>query len=489
MEAFISRKRQRLSPPSREDQRLRHDHAFNSSPALPSIPPEDSTEFKLAILASLHPSHEQNILLDVLLAHDGCVDAASATLSSAEAQDNVSPGRTRASSSIPYQTSLSHFSTVTSPSTPSSARSIRPLTKKGKTLHLFAPADIASHSPCSIIHNFLPAELADNLLKELLDESRTFDRQKFKLFDHIVESPHTACFYVEDTDEVERQRQGGYLYNGSRLSDVRELTPFMRHIRPLVQTAVNAEIATRIKTHYPNGQKLRFQSPHEWLPNAAFVNCYDGGAESVGYHTDQLSYLGPRPVIGSLSLGVEREFRVKRIAPKDPTASPSTSTSVATSPPPQPFTVDDPDAHGAIAIHLPHNSLLVMHADMQESYKHALHPAPTVVPHPLAGTKRLNVTYRWYREEFGPRYTPRCKCGVGSVLRPKQERRGEGGEQRYFWMCQVGGREGETGCNFFQWAHFDDDGDPEWVRKEKQHEKEDREQLRVESDASIRPET
>lgn len=50
------------------------------------------------------------------------------------------------------------------------------------------------------------------------------------------------------------------------------------------------EVATRIKSHYPNGQKLKYQSRDSWLPNAAFVNCYEGGAESVGYHSDQLTY-------------------------------------------------------------------------------------------------------------------------------------------------------------------------------------------------------
>ena len=91
----------------------------------------------------------------------------------------------------------------------------------------------------------------------------------------------------------------------------------MRLVSGIVQSAVNQEIAKRIKHFYPNGKKLNYQSPHEWLPNAAFVNCYAGASESVGYHTDQLTYLGPRAVIGSLSLGVTREFRVRKIVARD----------------------------------------------------------------------------------------------------------------------------------------------------------------------------
>jgi hypothetical protein len=53
----------------------------------------------------------------------------------------------------------------------------------------------------------------------------------------------------------------------------------MRRAANKVQDAVNEEVQRRIKTHYTDGKKLRFQSPRPWVPNAAFVNCYDGGTE------------------------------------------------------------------------------------------------------------------------------------------------------------------------------------------------------------------
>ena len=40
-----------------------------------------------------------------------------------------------------------------------------------------------------------------------------------------------------------------------------------------------------------------------WHANVAAANCYEGAQESVGYHSDQLTYLGPYPTIASLSLG------------------------------------------------------------------------------------------------------------------------------------------------------------------------------------------
>lgn len=243
-----------------------------------------------------------------------------------------------------------------------------------------------------------------------------------------------------------------YLYNGARLTDVRKITPYLDKVKPLVQQAVNSEIQERIRTRCPGGVKLKHQSPNPWTPNAAFVNCYNGPSESVGWHSDQLTYLGPRAVIGSLSLGVSREFRVRRIVPKDDGDNSNSDTAKA-----------DGDAGGQIAIHLPHNSLLVMHAEMQEEWKHSIAPAQSVDPHPVAGNRRINVTYRDYKAGLHPSRTPKCRCGVPTVLRVVQKKKENWG--RYFWMCHAGNVPGKDGCTFFQWAEFDDDGNPIWRGK------------------------
>lgn len=169
----------------------------------------------------------------------------------------------------------------------------------------------------------------------------------------------------------------------------------MRAVSSKVREAVNQKVAARIKSHYAGGLKLKYQSPQEWIPNAAFVNCYNGGADSVGYHSDQLTYLGPRAIIGSLSLGVAREFRVRKVVARDGDEEAGGKG--------QRQDVGYADAQGQIAIHLPHNSLLVMHAEMQEEWKHSIHPAQAIDPHPVAGNKRINITYRHYRESFHPR--------------------------------------------------------------------------------------
>ena len=183
----------------------------------------------------------------------------------------------------------------------------------------------------------------------------------------------------------------------------------MRKVQSKVQEAVNSEIQRRIRDFYPGGKKLKYQSPDPWKANTAFVNCYDGPAENVGYHTDQLTYLGPRAIIGSLSLGVAREFRVRKIVAREDEDMAKGNAAA--------------DAQGQISIHLPHNSLLVMHAEMQEEWKHSIAPAQAIDPHPIAKNKRINITYRNYKDSLHPKLTPKCKCDVPCVLRCVQRKK------------------------------------------------------------------
>jgi hypothetical protein len=210
MEAFISGKKRKSSsvtPPPRSS---------TTDEAGGDPDDDDSTDFKLALLSSLHPLIEQQTLLDILLACEGSVDKASASLRTPESPEKKS------STVVGYQSSLSDFIAST-PDTNSNSPAKKPklLSKRGRTLHLYSPEDVEAHTPCTIIHNFLPPEEANALLEELLREALTFEKMSFKLFDNVVQSPHTACFYVHSLEEQQRQKTE-YIYNGG-VVDVRLL--------------------------------------------------------------------------------------------------------------------------------------------------------------------------------------------------------------------------------------------------------------------------
>ncbi|BCS26215.1 putative CUE domain protein [Aspergillus puulaauensis] len=446
MDRYLSRKRPH-SPPAETK---------------PVTPDDDdaSTDIKLAQLVSLFPDTPQDTLIDILVSCSGSVETAITTITEQKQLPQL-PKRPRTTSGAPgTQTSLTSHIHV-SPSKDESGegtlsqRKRTPVVQKGKTLYLFSPEDVAACTPCTIIHNFLPPEQANALLLELLDESQHFSRYKLQIFDRTVESPHSTCVYVS-TPEQEAQHTNDYTYGGTYHTNIRQATPHLRAISARVQQAVNEEIQKRMRDVYPDGKKLKYQSPREWMPNAAFVNCYDGPAESVGYHTDHLTYLGPRAVIGSISLGVQREFRVRRIAPDEDEAAGEKSARTRA------------DSQGQISIALPHNSLLVMHAETQEEWKHSIAPAQTISPHPLSGNRRINITYRWYRDSLHPRNIPRCRCNAHAVLKCVQRKRDTRG--RYMWLCYMGSKPGKQGCGFFQWAEFDDDGEPLWKQPQTNEE-------------------
>ena len=180
-----------------------------SSPELVrNVEDEEPTELKLALLASLNPGLDQDVLLDVLLAHEGSVAEASAAL-------KTNPPKNKTSSVVGYQSSLRNFAAIDGNGPTPAKKKIK--SRKGSTLHLFDPEDVAEHTPCTIIHNFLPKELANDLLRELLDEAKSFEKITFKLFDNVVASPHTSSFFVESYDEIQSQKTD-FHYNGARLT-------------------------------------------------------------------------------------------------------------------------------------------------------------------------------------------------------------------------------------------------------------------------------
>ncbi|KAF3931299.1 hypothetical protein ABW19_dt0201140 [Dactylella cylindrospora] len=457
---------------------------------------EESTDFKLALLSSLQPSLSPETLLELLLTCSGSVEEASKLATS----KNISgPSSKRPSTAITTQSSLSTYLSdnqgISGIGDVTSSRPIPfplPPVPKSQTIHLTTPSQVPYHAPATLHPSFLPTSIANQLLNECLNEVPSFGKYEFRLFERNVSSPHTAAFYVKD-EEMATKHRGGYMYNGSYLDDIRTFTPTMLSVIPLVESHVNAAINSRIETVYPDGRKLKHMLPaNAWRITSAFMNCYDGAKQSVGWHSDQLTYLGPRTIIASISLGVEREFRLRRVAPvvldpEDPEEAINGGTMITDATTGEKKWKWEPE--GQLSIHLPHNSLLIMHAECQESWKHSVHPANNIQPHPIAGGKRINITFRCYRDTLGPEVIPRCKCGVGCVLKTVQRVKDKMGW--YFWGCQVGNqwREGEQdekklndgstgksveekgkskeekpgeGCGYLQWARFTEDGDPIW---------------------------
>jgi alkylated DNA repair dioxygenase AlkB len=93
--------------------------------------------------------------------------------------------------------------------------------------------------------------------------------------------------------------------------------------------------------------------------NSVLLNLYSDERSSIGYHSDDEPELGERPVIASLSLGAEREFRFKSRR-----------------------------GEGLVKVPLTHGSVLIMRGDTQRNWVHGIEKSRR----PCG--KRINLTFR-----------------------------------------------------------------------------------------------
>ena len=96
--------------------------------------------------------------------------------------------------------------------------------------------------------------------------------------------------------------------------------------------------------------------------NSVLINFYRNGQDRVGWHSDDEKELGEAPIIGSVSLGATRKFKLRH--------------------------KNFPENRLQTSLELENGSLLLMKGDTQKFWKHEI-PRTAL---PLDG--RINLTYR-----------------------------------------------------------------------------------------------
>ncbi|KAJ3273364.1 hypothetical protein HDV01_004581 [Terramyces sp. JEL0728] len=273
--------------------------------------------------------------------------------------------------------------------------------------------NIQDHVPCALFPNILPDEMALSLLIELLGDSKSWGYLPVRIFEKLMHSQHTTCLY---TNQSKRE----YHYNGISMdTGDRNFSALMIRASDIVSAKVNEE--------YNKRKREKIELKGEWKPDIAIVNHYEGPESSVGYHTDKMTYMGPRPVIASLSLGATRTFRLQKLK--------------------YPESAELPQTYDIL---LPHNCLLIMFPPCQERFKHTVpkigatisKSIGTLIKHPTSGNSRICITYRMTRPEYADN-VPKCNCGIPSELRPVIKKERTMGQ--YFYLC------GKGKCSFFKW--------------------------------------
>ncbi|WVQ78779.1 hypothetical protein IAT38_000870 [Cryptococcus sp. DSM 104549] len=362
-----------------------------------------------------------------------------------------------------------------------------PKTKSGPQPPILLPsqAAISAHDlPLTLCPQPLPPALASALYLTMMEESESWEANKFYIAGRAMKSPHTTSLYM---------REGGgyggaeYYYSGSVQDPAKAYPPLLRRAAELVEAIVNTELEKR--------QRYPLEWAGEWRANVCGANRYDGAKSSVGWHADQLTYLGPYTTIASLSLGTPRAFRLRPTNTIDPAYAATPEKAIRT-----------------YEVTLGHNSLCLMNGGCQERFKHTVptqkaldqfRPGYDLEERPIPSseqksyTSRINITFRFYRKgeqhvptsvddthlitgtpdfhpnpgtgPLGPREgTPICKCGVPTVLRADQKAKARSrlaptkariesdanvldDDMLFFWQCQSPAQTGDDkGCGFFR---------------------------------------
>lgn len=174
---------------------------------------------------------------------------------------------------------------------------------------------------------FLPAAIASRLFSKLLAEV-DWQQDKIRLFGKTHLLPRLHQWYGDS----------GTCYRWSGI----QMQP---------QPWIPELITLRHEVERDTGSRF----------NCALINLYRDGNDSMGWHADDEAVLGPRPVIASVSLGVERDLLLRRRG----------------------------TLKASHSVSLGHGSLLLMHGETQRNWQHALPRRKKVL------TPRINLTFRY----------------------------------------------------------------------------------------------
>ena len=271
-----------------------------------------------------------------------------------------------------------------------------------------ADAEVPSVAPAHIVRRVLPPALADALLRKLLADG-DWHRGTWTVGGKTsVNARRTRSFRIRMTGGGEFEALGGGAdaqareENGSSRVRGYAACPELLEAARFV-TAASRELAPR-------------SWKDNWEPTVAFGNRYDGGQEHVGYHSDFLMTMGPRPIIAGLSLGATREFRLRREA-------------------------TDYAPSRVVCMPAEHNSLIVMSRDCQEEWKHSVAKTSSVQFHGIAGETRFSLTFRRNRPEFSQSALRNCNCGKPAALKCAKG--------RYYYTCCMAGGDASQKCSYY----------------------------------------
>lgn len=285
-----------------------------------------------------------------------------------------------------------------------------------KVVTLYTKQEVESLFPnLHFVPNFLPKELADKVLDDLVSKRAQFSHNEFHIAGRKCTSTHYSTVYENGID-------AGHVFEKKSNN---QFFPDLKVASYAVEDKVNEVLSEREKL-------AEWQIQQGWKANFCVANMFENAKQHLDWHSDKLDNIGPLPTIASISLGATRIFRLRKE-----------------------YDTGDSKYQGGSAgtifnIPLPHNSLLIMLPGTQEEFKHCVPSLEDCIvkEHPRYGKLRFNLTFRMKSSNMkGKR--PTCPvCHHSMHMRRMYKDPATRGY--YFWLCQS-----DKECPGFYYAKFD----------------------------------
>ena len=175
--------------------------------------------------------------------------------------------------------------------------------------------------------DFLEADVADNYFDRLMRHIN-WRQPVVRIFGKAMPSPRLSAWYADDGMN--------YIYSGYE-EKLQPWLPALLEVKEKIEEVIRHPL------------------------NGVLANLYRDGNDSVGWHSDDEPELGPNPVIASVSLGAQRNFKMR------------------------PRKKHQGDS---IQIELSHGSLLLMTGETQHYWLHSIPKSRGFVE------PRINLTFR-----------------------------------------------------------------------------------------------
>ena len=112
-------------------------------------------------------------------------------------------------------------------------------------MEIVHPEEVGRYLPCSLFHNVLPSQNANELLHFLLNDAKQWKPHSWYLYERRVESKHTSTLFFDSNEDTNDPIE--FWYNGSQVNQGRPFPALLQQAKEIIDNMVNDAMKKRKK--------------------------------------------------------------------------------------------------------------------------------------------------------------------------------------------------------------------------------------------------